>query len=395
MATRKLTERGVAALSATGSRIEVWDELLPHFGVRVSERGVKVFVVRYRANGAYRRMNLGRYPVLTLSKARERARKVLADAAAGADPALERLVRRSTDTTFGALATEVLAAKRRTTRERTAAERERLLRVELMPHWKNRPASSITRREVQLLVEKIAERAPILANRTLEVVNIVYNEGLRRGFPTVEANPAHLIRPPGVENGRRRFLSRDEIRVVWNTVETEFIVTRGLFRFALLTAQRAGAVLALRWTDIDGANVWRTPALVFKGKRDQLVPLSAEALAVLELVRPLSGDGDYVFPGRDGGRRANINNALQRVCRNSKLPGWTVHDFRTTFRTHAVRATEDGGLVVAPNVADAVLGHKEASLGFDRYTGEPERYLLAEKRDALAKWGAFVAEAVQ
>lgn len=85
-----------------------------------------------------------------------------------------------------------------------------------------------------------------------------------------------------------------------------------------------------------------------------------------------------------------MNKALQRVRERSELPSWTIHDFRRTLRTHAARAVEDGGIGVAPNVADAVLGHKEASLGFDRYTGEPERYLLAEKRNALAKWGRFV-----
>jgi integrase len=72
-----------------------------------------------------------------------------------------------------------------------------------------------------------------------------------------------------------------------------------------------------------------------------------------------------------------------------------LHDFRTTFRTWAVRAPEDGGLGVAAQVADAVLGHKEASLGFARYTGDRHRYMLAEKRDALVKWGAFVGEAVR
>jgi integrase len=375
--------------------MDLWDALVPGFGVRVTTRGVKTFFVRYRANGAQRRMKLGRYPVLSLAAARKRAKAVLTEAAAGADPALELHSRRAADATFAALAREVLDAKAKTTRPKTHHERERILRVELLPAWKARPAASITRREVQLLVERIAERAPILANRVLEVINIIFNEGLRRGFPTLEANPAHLIRPPAVENGRKRFLTSDEIRTVWRTLESEFVITRGIFRFALLTAQRAGAVLALRWTDIDANNVWRTPATVFKGKRDQLVPLSPEALAILEDVRPLSGSHEYVFPGQNGRPRANINNALQRICRNSGLPGWTVHDFRTTFRTHAVRATEDGGLAIAPHVADAVLGHKEASLGFDRYTGEPERYQLAEKRDALKRWGTFVAAAVE
>ena len=60
---------------------------------------------------------------------------------------------------------------------------------------------------------------------------------------------------------------------------------------------------------------------------------------------------------------------LLRVHKKTLFPKWTVHDFRTTFRTHAARAAEVGGLGVPGHVADAVLGHKEATLGFARYTG--------------------------
>lgn len=411
MPTLKLSERGIAAMKfATLERehaianplrktdptqLEVWDELVPGLGIRLTNRGVKAWFVRYRANGSNRRMTLGRYPTLSLAKARDRARAVLADAGAGKDPALERRERRANDTTFGALAREVLDAKAAAgTRGSTQREREQVLRAELLPAWRNRPASSITRRDVALLVERIGRRAPVHAGKVLAVVRLIYNEGLRRGFPGIESNPAHLLQPakrPGVRN---RFLTMDEIKTVWKVLEREALITRCFFRFALLTAQRYGAVRAIRWTDIEDGDVWRTPAPVFKGKRDHLTPLSAEALAVLDEVRMLTGDGEYVFPSRRGGPRNSIRTALTRIQERSKLSRWTLHDFRRTFRTHAVRATEDGGLAIPPSVADAVLGHREASLGFDRYTAEPERYLLHEKRDALAKWGRCVRGAV-
>ena len=87
--------------------------------------------------------------------------------------------------------------------------------------------------------------------------------------------------------------------------------------------------------------------------------------------------------------------ALSRVRKKTSIPSWTVHDFRTTFRTHAVRATEDRSLAIPGHVADAVLGHKETTLGFERYTGDRDRYLLHENRDALRKWGTFIMEAVR
>ncbi len=92
MATRKLTAKGVAALTADGTnRVEVWDELLPGLGLRVSgTTGRKVWVVRYRANGQHRRFKFGTYPAVSLAKAREQARDVMAKASAGEDPSLER-----------------------------------------------------------------------------------------------------------------------------------------------------------------------------------------------------------------------------------------------------------------------------------------------------------------
>ena len=90
-----------------------------------------------------------------------------------------------------------------------------------------------------------------------------------------------------------------------------------------------------------------------------------------------------------------MGRSLSRVRNKTSIPSWTVHDFRMTFRTHAVRAREDGGFAIPGHVADAVLGHKEATLGFERYTGDRDRYLLDEKRDALRKWGAFIMDAVE
>lgn len=400
MATTKLTDRGLRTLSTDRPQEDIWDELLPGFGVRVTRGGVRTFFVRYRVAGAQRRMTLGRYPVLSLAEARERAREALAAAAAGEDPAVARRDAKRADTTFAALAREVLEAKAATTRASTRRERAQVLERYLLPEWGKRPAGSITRRDVALLIEKVARRAPVHAGKVLAVVRLIYNEGLRRGFPGVEANPAHMLQPPQRPAVRNRYLTAEEIKIVWRALDEESLITRCFFRFALLTAQRYGSIRMMRWTDIEPGNVWRTPAAHFKGRRDHLTPLSPEALAVLEEVRMLTGGGEYVFPSARGGPRNSIRTALSRLQQRTALPRWTLHDFRRTFRTHAVRAEKPAhpddpvGLGIAPNVADAVLGHREASLGFDRYTGEPERYLLAEKREALERWGRFVREAV-
>jgi integrase len=403
MPSLNLTDRRVRALSTDAVQTEYWDELVPGLALRVGRGGTKTWLVRYRANGKHRRLTIGRYPHVPLADAREKARAKLAAAQGGEDPAQDRQTRRSKDTTFAALAEEVLAAKATNTREATQRGRRRVVDVDLLPEWGDRPAASITRRDVVQLYGRIGERAPVQANRVLSTIKLIFNTGLARGFPTLEANPAHLIKPEP-EAGRERYLTRPEIKTVWDALAWEAPMARVLFRIALLTGQRMGSICAMRWADIDEADVWRIPAASFKGRRPHLVPLSAQALDALAELRDLTGGMDYVFPGRGDGKKPHItgtNSALRRIRERTKLLSWTAHDFRTTFRTHATRAekpahrSDPAGLGVAPHVADAVLGHKEASLGFDRYTAEPERYLLAEKRDALARWGRFVAVAVE
>lgn len=399
----RLTARGVAALRTDEPQAEFWDDVVPGLALRVGRGGTKTYIVRYRANGRHRRLTLGKHPRLSLADARDAARKALAQVAAGEDPSQDRQVRRSTDTTFRAMADEVMEAKAERTRDNTRRQYRQVLDAELLPAWGDRPVSSIGRRDVVQLIERIARRAPVQANRALATVKVLFNAGLEREFPTLEANPAHRLKPL-TEAGRDRYLTRDEIRAVWKALEWEPPLIRVLFRVALLTAQRIGSVCALRWSDIDDADVWRIPPGAFKGKREHWVPLSKQALAALAELRPLTGEGEYVFPGRSDGTRphlTNWNNALRRIRGRTDIPAWNAHDFRTTFRTWATRAAkpahkrDPAGLGVAPHVADACLGHAEASLGYSRYTGERASYLLAEKRAALKLWGAFVAAAVK
>ena len=217
------------------------------------------------------------------------------------------------------------------------------------------------------------------------------------GFRTLEGNPAHLVEPPAAETGRDRYLNREEIKVVWEATGDENLASRSVFRLALLTGQRIGSLCALRWDGIRG-DLWTIPAEHFKGNRTHIVPLSTPAREIISELRETAHSDTWVFPSRAKARRPHLTNLVGALCRVRKktpIPSWIAHDFRTTFRTHAVRAKEDGGLAIPGHVADAVLGHKEATLGFDRYTGDRDRYLLHEKRGALQKWGAFVREAVK
>lgn len=394
----KLTAKGVEHLRADGAApTEYWDAYTPGLSLRVGARA-RTWYVRYRVNGTHRRHKLGSYPRLSLADARDAAKDILSKVDAGSDPAAEKARRRTGERTMRALVSEVLAAKKVHTRPVTHAEYERLIKRDILPVWGDREAGSITRREVVQLIEAVARRAPVTANRLLDAINIVFNAGLRRDFPDLESNPAHLVVPPAPETPRDRYLTRDELKAVWRATEGENPITRAIFRLAFLTAQRVGSVLRMQWSLIDG-DVWTIPAIHFKGGREHRVPLSAEAQAIVEAMRdPAPVDERWVFPSRAEAKAPHITNigkASTRIRKRAGIPHWTIHDARATFRTWAVRAVEDGGLGIAPVVADSVLGHKDHSIGFTAYQGEKANYLLREKRNALVQWGAFVRAAVE
>lgn len=211
-----LTARSVAAFKTVKVQEEIYDAVVPGLILRVGRGGTKTYIVRYRANGKHRRLTIARHPHLSLADARERARDEIAKTQGGEDPQQERLLTRSVDATFKALVDEVLEAKAETTREKTQRERRRIVETELLPHWGHLPAASITRRDVVQLVERIARRgSPVMANRTLALVKVLFNDGLKRGFPTLEAHPAARLDPPAAEAGRSRYLDRGEIKALW------------------------------------------------------------------------------------------------------------------------------------------------------------------------------------
>ncbi len=405
-----LTAKEVEAATSEGkTQRDRSDGLCPGLVLRIAKTGRKTWVVRYKANGTRNRsMKIGTYPNTSLADARKRAREVLGQAEDGEDPAQEREDRRAGRGTFGEMAEEILTKeleprlKQGSLRESTLREWKRILESELLPAWRHQPAGEISRREVRTLAEKIAGRgSPAMADRVVSFVNFLFNRALDREFPNLVGNPAHRMKLAWEDKGRDRYLTAEEIKAVWKAASEDIPGVGWAFQLALLTGQRMGSVAAMRWDGIEvkkDGGLWTIPPEHFKGKRTHLVPLSEEAWEVIGQLRETPASETWVFPSRPPARKPYLqawNRALERIRDRSEVPDWTVHDFRTTFRTHAVRAPEDEGLEVPAHVADAVLGHKEASLGFGRYTGDKSRYLLHEKREALAAWGRFIRKAVE
>lgn len=380
MARIRLTHRSIDTLTAGKWLTDYWDDRLPGFGVRVAQSGRKSFIVRYSAaDGRKRRLTLGAYPMLSLADARDKAREALAAVARGEDPQGKKKAERQAPT-FGELA-KVYLERHAKVKKRRWREDERVLRVDLLPHWKRRKAKSIGRQDVSELLDGIVARgAPIMANRVKALISKIYNFGIGRGM--VEHNPCLGVPMPAKARQRDRVLSEDEIRSLWGVLDHEDLVMAATFKMRLLTAQRGVEVLAMRWEHIDG-DWWTIPAEVAKNGLTHRVPLAPQVQSLLDELRPVTGGSVWVFasPRRKGAHITAVQKAAERIAKRAEVD-FVPHDLR---RTAASFMTSMG---ISRLVVSKILNHVESGITavYDRHSYD------AEKRQALVRWAGKMDE---
>ena len=167
----RLTDRKLQSLKPKRQRYDLMDTDVPGFGVRVSEKGQRTFILvaRYPGSSNPTRRALGEYPAISLEKARRRARDWRDLIEKGIDPKahearLKREELRKQQTTLGADAEDFI--ERHVRGQRKAKDTEREIRKELIPPWGKRPITSITREDVVILVEAVARRPALLISHT-------------------------------------------------------------------------------------------------------------------------------------------------------------------------------------------------------------------------------------
>lgn len=385
-----LTARVVEALKPTVGQVDYRDKSVPGFGIRVSPGGRKSWTVVYRTNGRLRRMTLGVYPHVSLAEARGKAKDVLHEAGNGGDPAAAKIEERRAET-FADLAREYI--ERHAKHKRSGREDIRLLNgsphkkktgkkphVPLVTRWGSRKVKDIHRRDVRELLDEIAERAPIMANRTLALVRKMFNFGIEHDW--VDTNPCHMIKRPAPESQRERVLSEDEIRRVWKALDDEHPIIAVLFRLRLLTAQRGGELLGATWGEMDLASSWWTiPAERSKNGLAHRVPLSPRALRILKALRKKTDDSPWVFPStrKKGPHINHAQKAIERIVERSGVE-FRGHDLRRTAASLMV------GAGVPRLVVSKILNHVETGVTavYDRHSYDQE------KRQALDFWGCRV-----
>lgn len=282
-------------------------------------------------------------------------------------------------------------------------EIKRILEREVVPIWGRRKVKAIKRRDLILLLDGIIDRgAPVMANRTRSWVVRMFNFAVSRDV--IEVNPCGNVEAPAVEVERERTLSDHEIRGLWTGLDkTDLsLATRLAIKLILVTAQRPSEAAGLALSELDlEQKQWNLPSERAKNKRAHVVPLSPQAIALIERAKKECAHGNVLFPGE---RKRNPITAgvLDRAFRKHaaalgipviKPPEGAHPGTRTRlgFTPQDLRRTAASGMTKLGHtrfIAQRVLNHTEPGIGrvYDRYE------YLKEKQAALETWGMRLDE---
>jgi len=385
----KLTDRAIKAFkpAAAGKRDVYLDTLVPGLALRVTDnkKGHKSFVLIARypqqpKNPSPR--SLGTYGAITLDQARDKARAWLAMIDKGIDPEVEAARQKAVTkqiqaNTFSAVAEQFL--ERHCAKLAKRAEAERIVRRDFIKRWGPRPVTDIQPQEVSEAVRAIARRGFYEAHNGFGHLRRLCSWAIGTGEFGVTTSPLERLRPVeliGAREARDRVLKDDELRAVWKTAGEMPYPYGPLFRLMILTGQRESEVAGMRWSEVDkGKRLWTIPADRMKGDRAHEVPLTAEALAVLDALPRFTGD--CIFTTTGGVKSVNgFGKAKERLDALSGVTGWRLHDLRRTARTHF------SALPVPDNVRELVIAHAQKGLHkvYDLHSYQ------AEKRECLELW---------
>jgi integrase len=383
---RTLTAAAVERIRAPSSgQIDHFDQGYPGLALRVSYGGARTWVYFFRLHGKQKRMTLGRFPSMSLAAAREAWRDARTTVDKGESPQHQRPAAANS---FAAVADEWL--QRDQARNRTYADIKRLIERCAKPVWQGRHITTIGRRDINDLIDSVADRGAVMMARRLHAhLHRLFRWAVGRGI--LETNPMAHLPKPGSENPRDRVLTDAELAQVFKNVTKLSPPHGALFQLLILTGARRGEITSLRWSEIADARS-DLPQIELPGSRTKngkphTIPLSPAALAILKGL-PRIGDSDFVFTltGRHP-VTALAHKRKRELDRLTKIPAWRVHDLRRTVATGLQR------LGINLQVIEAVLGHVGGSRS--GIVGVYQRHSFdAEKRTALEAWAREVERVV-
>ncbi|MCX8971758.1 tyrosine-type recombinase/integrase [Citrobacter portucalensis] len=311
--------------------------------LEVVPSGSRYWRMKYRFNGKEKRIAFGVYPAVSLAQARalrDEAKKKLAE---GIDPSFakkeEKLVRDvQLNNTFQAVALEWHGTKVSRWSEGYASDIIEAFNKDIFPYIGQQPVNEIKPLVLLNVLRRMesrgaTEKAKKVRQRCSEVFRYAIVTGRAEYNPAADLTSAMS----GHESKHYPFLTVEELpdffKALAGYTGSPLVVLAA--RLLILTGVRTCELRGAFWSEFDLEKaVWEIPAERMKMKRPHLVPLSTQALEIVQQLKVMSGQYPLVFPGRNDPRKtmseASINQVFKRIGYTGKVTG---HGFRHTMST--------------------------------------------------------------
>lgn len=352
-----ITKRFIEVLESSGKEQVLWDDKLTGFGVKLTVRGRKVYILKCRdRHGKQRKFTLGVHGAITCEQARKMAQDYLYQISQGIDP--HAAYSKADGCTVAELCDRYYSDYVLVHKKPNSATSDALyIRKFVKPHMGEKTVKSIARSDVLELHNKLRE-TPIQANRVVKMLSKMFSIAEEWELREEGTNPTKSIKQYP-EKSRERFLTAEEIRrliAVINECEADKTVSVhacGLFKLLILTGARLREIMLAKWEWVDMQR--GTLSLPDSKTGAKVLYLSSHAMDVLQAL-PRHDNNPYIIAGREAGKPLNsARKQWLRICERAELQDVRIHDLRHSFASLAVL-----GGVPLYHVGKA-LGHKQSS----------------------------------
>ncbi|MFZ5757908.1 MAG: tyrosine-type recombinase/integrase [Pseudomonadota bacterium] len=362
----------------------------------ISPSGGKWWRWKYRYGGKEKLLSLGTYPDVSLREAREKRDEARQQLRHGIDPGANRKALKAAEApevvdSFEVIAREWFSKNVDTWTKVHADKLQRRLDKDIYPWLGKRPIADITTQELLKTLERIQERGAIdTARRAQQSCAQIFNYAIITGRAT--HNPATNLRGAlrvARQTHHAAIIDPKRVGDLMRAIDAYqgTFVGRSALRLAPLVFVRPGELRHAEWSEIDmKAAEWNIPASKMKMREPHLVPLSRQAVEILEDLHVITGRGKYVFPSNLGGDRPMSENTILAALRNmgfekTEMSG---HGFRAMARTLL-----DEELGVRVDLIEHQLAHAVRDPNGRAYNRTKH---LAERRKMMQAWADYLDE---
>lgn len=387
----KLTDIQIKSLIRAGTPIAKSDGNGLTF--TLSKNGTPAWVLRYRHGGRQKELTIGRYPDITLAKARELATESRANIQQGEDVArTKKLVARelAAAKTLRELANDYLAKAKPVLAASTFKQRKHHIDDVILPKLGSLLVREVTTTDVVYLLESVGKVH--VASLVLIALSRIFKHGIAKHLaltnPCLGITASAICDAPKPTRLRLK-LTEEELRLVLPALPTIGIQNAIAIKILLSTCVRIGELVKAEWVDINFDKAeWTIPNANSKTRKGFTIPLPPAIVGWFKELQQYACGSNYVLPTRRIGASKQphiltltISVALNKLCNKLKdVRRFTPHDLRSTARSHL---TELGVNLI---VAERCLNH---SLGGLVSIYDQHDY-MTERRTALELWSEFI-----